>query len=185
MKQRLFDAAAVIVGKLGYSEASIARITEEAGYAQGTFYNHFPSRQALFDELLPSLGLKMAHYVQERTRAVRPESSRELARFKLFFEYLRENPGFLRILNEAEFSAPEAFQKHIDNMVRPFYHMLVRARERGEVRQFTDAEIRVIVHILMGARSYLGQRLDASGTVDTAVFTAYEKMLCGGLFVDG
>jgi Bacterial regulatory proteins, tetR family len=40
-KRKILDAATKIVGKYGYSEASVARITEEAGVAQGTFYNHF------------------------------------------------------------------------------------------------------------------------------------------------
>jgi len=40
-KQRIFEAATKVVGKHGYAEASVARITEEAGVAQGTFYNHF------------------------------------------------------------------------------------------------------------------------------------------------
>ena len=53
-KRRIFDAATKIVGKYGYAEASVARITEEAGVAQGTFYNHFSSRAALLDEPPPA-----------------------------------------------------------------------------------------------------------------------------------
>ena len=37
VKLRLFQAAAKIVGRRGYAEASVARITQLAGYAQGTF----------------------------------------------------------------------------------------------------------------------------------------------------
>ena len=48
-KRKIFDAATRIVGKYGYAEASVARITEEAGVAQGTFYNHFENRQELLD----------------------------------------------------------------------------------------------------------------------------------------
>ena len=43
------EAATKIVGKYGYAEASVARITDEAGVAQGTFYNHFENRQELLD----------------------------------------------------------------------------------------------------------------------------------------
>src|SRR5882724_6927247 len=58
-KRKIFDAATRIVGKYGYAEASVARITEEAGVAQGTFYNHFENRQELLDQLLPKIGLDM------------------------------------------------------------------------------------------------------------------------------
>lgn len=182
VKRRLFEAAARIVGELGYAEASVARITDEAGVAQGTFYNHFPSRQALLEELLPTLGMEMARFIQERTEAVRPEAEREVARFQAFFEYLRDNPGFLRILNEAEFAAPAAFQRHIDNMAAPYQRILKRARDRDELGAYSDAELEVIVHILMGARSYLSQRFAGSEQIDDTVFSAYAKLLKGGLF---
>lgn len=160
----------------------MARITESAGVAQGTFYNHFPSRQALLDELLPALGRDMAQFIQDRTREVTPEGAREVARFEAFFAYLRDNPGFLRILNEAEFAAPLAYRRHIDNIAGPYQRILQRARDRGEIADFDDAELEAVVHILMGARSYLSQRYGASPPADRAVFSAYAKLIGRGLF---
>lgn len=46
------NAAMKCFAKAGYPEASIAAITGEAGVAHGTFYVHFPSKDALLDELL-------------------------------------------------------------------------------------------------------------------------------------
>src|SRR5438045_8866360 len=66
-KRRIFDAATKIVGKYGYAEASVARITEEAGVAQGTFYNHFENRQELLDQLLPKIGVDMVRCIRART----------------------------------------------------------------------------------------------------------------------
>lgn len=173
-----------MVGEVGYAEASVSRITERAGVAQGTFYNHFESRQALFDSLLPTLGKQMAHFIQERTESIHPESAREFARFAAFFDYLEANRGFLRILNEAEFAAPAAYRAHIENMSGPFKRILVRARERGETADFSDEEIEVLVHLLMGARSYLSQRFGSTRPVAQAVFSAYDKLLRGGLFTE-
>ena len=181
VRQRLFEAAAEIVGEMGYAEASVSRITGRAGVAQGTFYNHFTSRQTLLDELLPAIGLEMARFIQDRSGEISPERERELARFRAFFGYLRENPGFLRILNEAEFAAPQAYHRHIENMAGPFRRMLARARDRGEVGAFTDNELEVVVHMLMGARGYLSQRF-ARGEPPEALFSAYAKLLEGGLF---
>ena len=56
VRRDLLTAAAAIVGKHGYADASIARITKQAGIASGTFYIYFSSRQALFDQLLPDIG---------------------------------------------------------------------------------------------------------------------------------
>ena len=185
VRRRLFDAAALIVGERGYAEASVARITQSAGVAQGTFYNHFASRQALLDALLPELGKQMAQAIQSQTAAIRPEASRELARFAAWFDYLGENPGFLRILNEAEFAAPEAFHNHIANIAGPYLRILSRARDRGELGPFSDAELEVVVHMLMGARSYLGQRFAAAPPPGGVVTQAYARLLAGGLFGGG
>src|ERR1043165_4595611 len=66
-KQKIFDAATKVVGKYGYAEASVARITQEAGVAQGTFYNHFENRQELLEQLLPKIGFDMVQFIRART----------------------------------------------------------------------------------------------------------------------
>src|SRR5215469_4346849 len=66
-RRRLFQAAIKVVGKYGYAGASVARITAEAGVAQGTFYLHFESRQVLLDQLLPAVGEEVSATVRERT----------------------------------------------------------------------------------------------------------------------
>ena len=102
-KQRIFEAATRIVGKYGYAEASVARITEQAGVAQGTFYNHFENRQELLDQLLPKIGIDMIHFIRARTGTAHA-ARQEIERFGAFFDFIREVPEFLRILNEAEYS---------------------------------------------------------------------------------
>jgi AcrR family transcriptional regulator len=45
-RKALIRAASEVIGEFGYDGASIGRITERAGLAQGTFYLYFDSRQA-------------------------------------------------------------------------------------------------------------------------------------------
>src|SRR6202040_2246397 len=114
-KRRIFDAATKIVGKYGYADASVARITEKAGVAQGTFYNHFENRQELLDQLLPKIGIDMVQFIHARTGTAQT-ARQEIERFSAFFDFIREVPEFLRILNEAEFFAAAGYQKHLDNI---------------------------------------------------------------------
>src|SRR5437660_12068089 len=91
-KQKIFDAATKVVGKFGYAEASVARITEQAGVAQGTFYNHFENRQELLDALLPKIGIDMVRDILARTRtaqAARPA----LGRLRAFLAFIPEPPA--------------------------------------------------------------------------------------------
>jgi AcrR family transcriptional regulator len=44
-RQRLIEAAESVFADLGYHDASIVKITEAAGVAQGTFYLYFESKR--------------------------------------------------------------------------------------------------------------------------------------------
>jgi AcrR family transcriptional regulator len=184
-KRKIFDAAAKMVGKYGYAEASVARITEEAGVAQGTFYNHFENRQELLDQLLPKIGIDMVHFIRERT-ATAQAARAEIERFSAFFDFIREVPEFLRILNEAEYFAPIGYQKHLDNIATAYVRILRRARHAGAIVEFSDEEFEAIVHMLMGARGYLSRRYSYAGGTVTAVpdhvISAYQKLITRGLF---
>jgi AcrR family transcriptional regulator len=184
-KRKIFDAATKVVGKYGYAEASVARITEQAGVAQGTFYNHFENRQALLDQLLPKIGIDMVRFIRDRT-GTSYAARQEIARFGAFFEFIREVPEFLRILNEAEFFAPIGYQKHLDNISMAYVRILRRARHAGAIDGFSDEEFEAIVHMFMGARGYLSRRYsyaeDAVTAVPDHVISAYEKLITRGLF---
>lgn len=187
VKRRLFRAAADIVGEMGYAEASVARITARAGVAHGTFYTHFPNRQDLLDRLLPEMGQDMLAFIKTRIDPGAGARAQEEQRFRAFFDYLDAQPGFLRILNEAEIFAPEGHRRHIDNIARNYVSLFRRGRSAGEIGDFTDAELEVVAHIFMGARGYLGQRY-AGAKIRGApahVMSAYSKLIRGLLFRNG
>jgi AcrR family transcriptional regulator len=184
-KQKIFEAATKVVGKYGYAEASVARITEQAGVAQGTFYNHFVNRQELLDQLLPKIGIDMVRFIRDRT-STGHAARQEIERFAAFFDFIREVPEFLRILNEAEFFAPAGYAKHLDNVASAYVRILQRAREAGSIVDYSDDEFEAVVHMLMGARGYLSLRYsyaEDGGVVDVPdhVRTAYEKLITRGL----
>ncbi|NWK97420.1 TetR/AcrR family transcriptional regulator [Sphingobium lactosutens] len=184
VKRRLFDAAIKVVGENGYAEASVSRITRLAGVAQGTFYNHFPNRQDLLDQLLPTVGERMLAYIGERIGGIASETEKEVARFRAFFDFLVEVPQFMRILNEAQIFAPVGYQQHIDSVSKNYMRALRRGGMDGS--SFSPAELEVIVHIMLGARNYLSHHYSYTDSKvhapDEAVFTAYEKFIRFGVF---
>ena len=187
VKKRLFAAAVKVVGEVGYAEASISRITQAAGVAQGTFYNHFPNRQDLLDQLLPAVGIEMLEFIRRRVRNVISPVEKEAARFRAFFDFLIEMPEFMRILNESDLFAPKGYAKHIDIISKDY----VRALEKDQagLGNFSPEELEVVVHIMMGARSYLSHHFSyTKGKVHLPpprVFTAYQKLFTIGLFATG
>jgi len=51
---RILNAALVIFARDGYDASSVNEICAEAGVSKGAFFHHFPTKQALFLELLES-----------------------------------------------------------------------------------------------------------------------------------
>ena len=128
----------------------------------------------------------MVRFIRERTGTA-PAARQEIERFGAFFDFIREVPEFLRILNEAEFFAPSGYQKHLDNISTAYVRILKRARQAGAIADFSDEEFEAIVHMLMGARGYLSRRYSYHDGAVTAVpdhvISAYRKLITRGLFV--
>jgi AcrR family transcriptional regulator len=54
-KQQLVDAAVALFSARGYAATRIADICDAAGVAKGLFYWYFPTKQALFEELVRTM----------------------------------------------------------------------------------------------------------------------------------
>jgi AcrR family transcriptional regulator len=154
-RRAILRAAAEVIGKHGYDGASIGRIAESAGLAQGTFYLYFESRQALFDVLLPELGLDGTQWVTERVHGARSFFELEEKGFVAFWEWMVANPNLFRVMNEAEIAAPVAFRKHFEQLVERYSAALTRGVKLGELRPLSTQQITAIAYMLIGARNNL------------------------------
>ncbi len=188
IREALFDAAAAVVGEHGYQEASISLITQRAGVAQGTFYNHFKTRQDLLDQLLPALGQDMLEHVGQCSKEGKTLIDREELGFRAFFSFLKQNPHFFRILNEAESFAPKAYRAHLDLVAAGYVSFFRRAGQNKELVGFEDREFEVVAFVLMAARSYLAWRYvygeEKHDDIPDWVVRAYRKLITNGLSAD-
>lgn len=185
IRESLFKAAAEIVGDVGYKDASVSMIVQRAGVAQGTFYNHFDSRQDIFDQLLPATGEQLLDYVRESANKGRTTLEKEELSFTAFFSFLEDNPHFFRILNEAESFAPKAYRAHLELVSKGYCSFLRHARENGDLPGYKERELEVIAFMLMAARSYLAWRfvygVEKHDAVPKWVTAAYMKFVRSGL----
>ncbi len=187
-RRALFAAAASVVGKYGYADASVARITNLAGVANGTFYNYFETRQELFEQLLPTLGAQLLDHIRSRSGEA-AGIERERRRITAYFEFFQKNPGFLRILNEAEVYAPSAFKGHVKHFATRYTRALMRQRDRAEIHSYSERELEAVVYMLMGARSYLTMLWNSTPAYKrggaSLLADAYLKLVERGLFARG
>jgi AcrR family transcriptional regulator len=162
-RDAILQAAAKVVGRLGYAKASIARIAEEANVSHGLIYLYFVNQQDLFDRLLPYVGEAMLRYIRENAGRASTVAERERLGLNANFEYLNRHPALHRILNEAAFFAPEAHQVYLKRMSAAYTRSLRRGHDAGEIEGYDADELEILAVMMIGAREYLLERYMAHG----------------------
>ncbi|WP_188574925.1 TetR/AcrR family transcriptional regulator (plasmid) [Tistrella bauzanensis] len=181
----LIDAAAVVVGKVGYLNASVAKITQEAGLGQGTFYRYFDNQQELFDLLLPLKGREALDHIGKAVKGADSFIEVELRALRAFISWARERPWFFRLLHEAHIAAPEGYRLHMDHIRTRFRSSLRRSWQNGEFPSFGEHELDTITVTLTAARDYLYNEFAAQSDQSDAalddVLNTYRKLITFGL----
>lgn len=184
-RRRLLQAASALIGEEGYARATIAKITSRADLSLGTFYTYFQNREDLFDQLLPQMGDEMLFFVGKRIAGIADPLAQEEAGLHAFFDFMGENPGFYRLLNEAETVVPAAYNRHFSNISERYVRALTRHKQAGHLEGYQPEEFEVLVYMLMAARNYLAMRyspiLNEEKSQRDAIVRTYVKFVTGGL----
>lgn len=181
VREALLQGAAEIVGERGYAGASVQRIADAAGIAQGTFYLYFTSRQDLFDELLPFIAHRALEHLRENVSTSQDFFEREEKSFEAFFAYLLEHPYYYRVLGEAETMAPLAFENWFKFITSRYTRNIERAVESGEIAGLSRNQARFMGVVLLACRRYVYQEFvkssDGPRPLQKWVTAAYVDML--------
>ena len=154
-RTRLLEAAETVFAELGYHDASIVKITEAAGVAQGTFYLYFASKQEIFEELVRDLNRRVRHAMAEGAERGRTRAEAELLGFKGYFEFAAQDGALYRIIRQAEFVSPQTLHEHYDAITSGYVAALEAAMDSGEVARMDP---QVLAWALMGMGELLGMR---------------------------
>ncbi|HBB55995.1 MAG TPA: TetR family transcriptional regulator [Hyphomonadaceae bacterium] len=154
-RQKLLDAAENEFGERGFHAAAINRITENAGVAMGTFYVHFPSKEAIFRALVAHLGHQVRRSIAMRVAGAANRLEAERRGLQAYIEFTRTHRNIYRIVNEAEFIAPDAYRAHYESFVSGYVTGLREAERKGEIA-IGEPEPRAWA--LIGASVFLGMR---------------------------
>lgn len=95
---QILDAATAVFGKLGYANASIERIAEEAGIARSTVYVYFPNKDLLLNQCLARHRIVLGARVRAAIEGARGFEARLAAFFTAVLVYVGEVSEFFRAL---------------------------------------------------------------------------------------
>ena len=180
-RRRLLEAAEEVFADLGYHDASIVKLTDAAGVAQGTFYLYFESKQQVFDELVLDLNRRVRRAMSEGAARGTTRAERERLGFRGYFRFTSEHPALYRIIRQAEIVAPHILQQHYERIAEGYVTGLQSAMDDGEI---ASADPEVLAWILMGIGEIVGMRWilwDESGEVPDEVVDEMYAFLSRGL----
>jgi AcrR family transcriptional regulator len=153
-RARLLAAAARKFAQHGYHETKVSTIVADAGVSQPTFYFYFPSKEAVFAELVNSFRQHL-HTLAAEDVPLGPGHTlpyvieQMQARMEAIFQLFADDPNITRI---SLFQAPGAEEiKH--EMAERFHNRLLMMQEAGYIR--SDISIDVIADYMGGAMERL------------------------------
>ncbi len=176
----LLDAAALEFGANGFHATGITDITRRAGVALGSFYTYFASKEDIFRALVSDLSAQVKANVTPHVEAAPDALARERAALSGFLEFVTRQQLIYRIIDEAEFVAPDAYRSHYELTVARIAARLKAGAERGELRDDVgDVEAWAIA----GMNVFLGLRYGvwSDGTDLAEVVERANRLVADGL----
>ena len=109
-RQRILDAAADAFALDGYHATSTREIAARAGITKPVLYDHFPSKQRLYIELIEGARDELTMRGAAAMRSGAPAEARVRAAIDAFFAYVEARPTAARVL----FRPPEGDSEVIE-----------------------------------------------------------------------
>lgn len=175
----LLEAAEQEFGEKGFHEAAITGITQRAGVAMGTFYVYFKSKEEIFRALVAHMGKLTRSWIGRRIADAPSRLEAERLGISAFIEFVRQHKDLYRIVNEAQFVAPDAYRDYYNAFEQAYRRGLDEAVARGEIAPGNNEHR---AWALIGANVFLGQRF-AVWEEETSVDEIAETI--GKLIVNG
>lgn len=152
-RNAIYRAAEQIFGRQGYNRAGISEITRLAGIAQGTFYVHFESKQALMKGVVEYLSRAMRRELKISTDRVSDRRDMEREGMMAFFRFLKPHRNIYRVLAECETLGQELAMWYYRKLAKGYHETLSAGVAEKQIRALP---VTFMVRALMGLNHMIG-----------------------------
>ena len=116
-RQQLFAVARERFSQQGFHATSMDEIAEAAGVTKPVLYQHFPSKRALYVELLEETGRELLRMLADATaRAGTPRERVELG-FRAYFDFAVGNRSAFRFLLGTSLRSDQEFARIVEEIL--------------------------------------------------------------------
>ncbi|WP_052889477.1 TetR/AcrR family transcriptional regulator [Thermogemmatispora carboxidivorans] len=133
-RQRILRVAAAEFARLGFEQANINAIAEQAGIGKGTIYLYFENKRTLFVEMLRAIA--QVHLQEIRTALSEGGSLRERLK-RLFLTFVRlaeQDSDSFHVFMSALYGVNRLFQQEATALLREYVVAIARLLEEGQAR---------------------------------------------------
>jgi AcrR family transcriptional regulator len=142
----VIDAGVALVAEGGMEAFSVEAVAARSGVAKTTIYRHWPTRRQLLNAVFDSFE---AHTPTPDTGSLRGDLDFLLHRLRGELATGDWAKSLTAIVAEGEYDRDlaEEHVAHARNEMRPWYEVLRRAQERGEIERRLDLDL-VVEHVV-------------------------------------
>ncbi|MBI4350043.1 MAG: TetR/AcrR family transcriptional regulator [Elusimicrobia bacterium] len=151
----MLAAAEEVFGRCGYHNARVSEIAKKAGFAAGTFYLFFSSKEEALEKVVLRLRDCLVKKAAAYSAGAGSRVETEALAFRALFDFIREHPYGYRIMREAEFTDPALADAYYGYILRNYSAQLKKTAAAGEFN-IDDPELLALA--LMGMGHMLGMK---------------------------
>ncbi len=141
-RARIFECAMRLFARHGFADTKVESITEAADVAKGTFFNYFPSKEAIIGEMAKRLMVGLAARADQARR-----EDTVLPALQALPEHIVAGPGqspvlFRSLMGTVLLNRPltALFEQVADSARQQIARIIARGQELGEIRPDISAE---------------------------------------------
>jgi AcrR family transcriptional regulator len=153
-RQQLLAVACDLFARSGYHETSMDDIAEAAGVTKPVLYQHFPSKRALYGELLDDTGRRLLDRLAEATARATSGRERVEAGFRAYFQFAVGDSSSFRLLFGASIRNDPDFARTVDGILQAAADTISTLIDLPT----SDDQRRVLAYALVGMAESVGRR---------------------------
>lgn len=116
-RQQLLDVARDVFSERGFHATSMDDVALRAGVTKPVLYQHFPSKRALYIELLQDTGAHLLRELEQATRRAPSGRERVEEGFAAYFRFVVQNRSSFRLLFGASIRADQEFARIVETTI--------------------------------------------------------------------
>ena len=161
-RRQLLDCAREVFARSGFHATSMDDIALDAGVTKPVLYQHFPSKRALYVELLDDTGSRLLDRLAAATRAATTGRARVEEGFAAYFRFVFHDEAAFRLLFGAPVRSDPEFARAVEDTVRAAAEIIAELIEIP----VTDEQRRTLAGGLVGMAESVSRRALADEDVE-------------------